>query len=1050
MSHSLLCEAFRAIQFKGTYGVTETIETYKLPRINVKGVGRLSFPINEYQIEKLKNVMEKPFELGEKSEFKKPLCIDTNNIEMDNSFGFLLNIIPFQLGLEGCNITARFNRLELYEEGGGYHWHQDKKKSKENFGSLVIHLPSYYEGGEFSIKHDRTIIKNKYNQQEGEDRFFYSAYYSDCYHKLDTITKGNRIMIFFDLILKDFSKEPNLSIINANWEAKNKLEHFIRTIHVNTDHIVDNKPRFIFPLDHSYCGSNRSLKGEDRAKLSLLQNMRDENGNDLFFICLGTKERRVSGWDKTKTLKITSLPHSLFNKPPNFRIKLTDEEAKIISKSSHKRKYDSIRHNYESVYKENFALIWLTDHHFSIVSSWYDFTNDMYELVKSNPTYGKKYIDELINQGNNIGNAKSTLLLRDKDRFLNAIACEPPSDTKTFYKIISDSIKNELVTWDEVISQIARFMGKFDLNQVDFFSNIKDSNIKLKFFNEIKKSAKFESTGLYNWLNVHKEVNCNIDYIFKNFDQKDAASNIKLFIYCFNHQLLQKSLEYATYFCKHTAIFDSIFASTAYSDSFFYNEIVLNFIKLNDDECLRNFTEYLFSPVNVVRTTEITCDIIQNLVHFSRCPKKDSVWQFATQNVKKSSKLIPYIFDFLEQKPTFEIKQEILFAIFDLIVACDKEKVFVVPRQYYILLFNRVKLDNFLEDKNKKRVEKIIQHGDESIHKSFAIKVFSYHNYDKWNKVLKSCKLTQSFSNILCDNFLRASVQSSVTFAEMGSMLISYIDNNRLKSLFLFACSLDVIALLLISITIINEGRENDCNLCSILADFLIKKGISKDTPTIFPILLRIIRNDNVGAKFLHNIDIRIDDSADLLQKKFDLVDNLLFESDLNLQSNILSYSSGFLFRIKSLISFEIDYFKTKKLAPSWIYPDDLLLQTQEQTLREGILEFLKQDIQAADFGMGALTGVIQARKEAAFLKKIIPHIHVIAFGRANTAYYTIRKKTSFPDPDKTNKKLEQLTSMLTYITSNCDEQNNFGLPTISTRAPCVDESPRKQTKINK
>ena len=44
------CEAFRAIQFKGTYGVTEAIEIYKLPRINVKGVGRLSFPISECHI----------------------------------------------------------------------------------------------------------------------------------------------------------------------------------------------------------------------------------------------------------------------------------------------------------------------------------------------------------------------------------------------------------------------------------------------------------------------------------------------------------------------------------------------------------------------------------------------------------------------------------------------------------------------------------------------------------------------------------------------------------------------------------------------------------------------------------------------------------------------------------------------------------------------------------------------------------------------------------------------------------------------------------------
>ena len=471
----------------------------------------------------LKNVMVKPFALGENSdEFKKPLHIDRNNIEIDNSFGFLLNIIPIQLGLEGCNIEARFNTLQLYEEGGGYFWHQDTKKSKENFGSLVIHLPSYYEGGEFSIKHERTIIKNKYNQQEGEDGFFYSAYYSDCYHKLDTITKGNRIILLFDLFLKDFStKEPNLSIINANLEAKNKLEHFIHDIHVNTDHIVDNKPRFIFPLDHEYSDSNCSLKGEDRAKLSLLQNMKDENGNDLFFICLGHAERKVAGsdgysedhWEKTDNLKMTSLPHPLFNKPSNFKVKLTDDEASIIFKSSYKYKYDEHYGCFDAWYRANFALIWLTDHHFSIVSSWYDLTNDMYELAKSNPTYGKKYIDELINHGNNIGNAKSTLLLRDKDRFLHSIACEPPEDIKTFYGTILESIENELVTWDEVIPQISRFMGKFDQNQANFFSDIKDENIKLKFFNEIKKSAKFESTGLHNWLDIHKEVNCNIDYI---------------------------------------------------------------------------------------------------------------------------------------------------------------------------------------------------------------------------------------------------------------------------------------------------------------------------------------------------------------------------------------------------------------------------------------------------------------------------------------------------------------------------------------------------------
>ena len=93
-------------------------------------------------------------------------------------------------------------------------------------------------------------------------------------------------------------------------------------------------------------------------------------------------------------------------------------------------------------------------------------------------------------------------------------------------------------------------------------------------------------------------------------------------------------------------------------------------------------------------------------------------------------------------------------------------------------------------------------------------------------------------------------------------------------------------------------------------------------------------------------------------------------------------------------------------MAPSWIYPDDLLLQTQKQTFREGVLEFLKQDIQIVDIGLGALKGIVQARKEASVLTKCIPHIQVVASGRANIAYYTITKKNLFPDPDKTNKKL--------------------------------------------
>ena len=950
-----------------------------------------------------------------------------NNIEIDNSFDFLSEIVAIQLGIEGYKIEARLNTLELYEEGGGYHWHQDTKKSKENFGSLFIHLPSYYEGGELFIKHETTTIKNIHNQQEGEDGFFYSAYYSDCFHKLETITKGNRIILFYDLILKDIYniKEPNLSIINVNLEAKNKLKHFIQTIHVDTDHIVGDKPRFIFPLNYKYSDLNCSLKGEDRVKLSLLQNMKDENGNDLFFICLGSVERKraySSGYealtrgntgyfdpfrDKKDNFEITSLPHSLLKKPANFEIKLTFDEAMIISKNT-KSSFDS--------FKANFALIWLTDHHFSIVSTWYDFTDDICELVKLNPVYGEKYLDDLITQGNYIETVKSTFLLQDKNLFLRAIACEPPEDTETFYNIISDSLEKEFVTWDEVIPQISRSMGKFDQNQAKFFSNIKDTSIKLNFFNEIKKSAKFESTGLHNWLDVHKEVSCSIDYLFENFNQKDRASNIKLFIYSLNHQLLQKALECGQYLC-------TIFASILISSSHFYDEIVSNFIKLNDDQCLRNLIAFLFSPGN-----------------------KDSVWQSASHSVEHSCKLIPYIFDFLGQRPNLKIEQETLFFIFSIMIDCEEEKFFMIPNQFYILLFNRIEFERYNNSNFRKFINKIIKLGNESHHKSLAIKILR----SNCNDILDVCKLTQSFSNILCDLYLSSTRDLLSKFVSMSGILIRYIDNNRLQNLLLFTCSKNIKTLMLIGITILDNGRANDCNLCSVLAEFLLKKTIyNKDKLHIFPYLLRIIRNDDIGAKFLHAIDTIIDNNADLLQKKFELVENLLFESDLHLESNIINYSSGFLFRIKSLISFEIDYYKTKKPGLSWIYPEHLLRKVQQHTLRHGIIEFLKQDIQDADFGKGTFTTAVQARNEATILSKSIPHIQAFSMGKLSSAYYSIRKNHLFPDPDKTNKKIEQLTTLVAIITSYEDELRKFGLPTISSRVPCADEPPMKQSKIN-
>ena len=380
----------------------------------------------------------------------------------------LVEIVKNQLGLEFA-VEARLHKLVLYEEGGGFDWHQDTEKSKGMFGSLVIHLPSYHEGGELFIEHEGTLIKSIHNQQEGEDGFYYSAFYSDCYHKVNPITKGHRFTLLFDLIMKDFSSKSTstttVTIKNANKKAKSIVNNFVHSV-VTSFKNDDIKPRFMFRLAHKYSDANRCLfKGRDRDILSLLQSMKDENGNDLFFITLGTAKRKRSGdeveeeeedgeedWEtEGKIEKITYLPNSLFSEPYNFNVQLTEEEGKILFSSPYRENSNGFQGNEPSFiehwYKESFGMLWLADHHFSIVSKYYDITDDFCKLIQNHPVYGKKYFNTFIEMGTkNLENtiAASSLLLKDKKSFLITIACEHLKILKNFIKSFLMLL---IVTW---------------------------------------------------------------------------------------------------------------------------------------------------------------------------------------------------------------------------------------------------------------------------------------------------------------------------------------------------------------------------------------------------------------------------------------------------------------------------------------------------------------------------------------------------------------------------------------------------------------------------
>ena len=579
------------MKYKGTFGVTGRVNLGKkvVPRIHVEGVGRLSWPIQGNQIELLKKNMEKaPFGKGSELVYdesvRKALQIDSSKITVDNSFDPLVRKVATQLGLDKqVNVEARLHKLVLYEEGGTFDWHQDTEKSNEMFGSLVINLPSYYEGGDFLIKHENLLVKSAYNQQVGEDGFFYSGFYSDCYHKVNTVTKGHRFSLLFDLVMKN-TKPFSIGHVNANTKTKAILEEFVTSLREEDS---SYKESFVFPLKHTYSDANRSLlKGLDGEKLSLLQNMKDENGHDLFFFALGygTRKTHDIGDDRydDDNIKITTyLPHSLLNEPPIIDFKLTEDQAEDLFSSPYKTETEPYQGNdpgyVDHWYKESFVLFWLSDHYFPIISEYYDIKDDICKLVKNHPAYGNKYLDILIkNKGNDIHEvvAASTLLLQDKERFLKAIVGEPSADTtKPLCKTISDAVETQLVTWDEVIPRIPHFKERFVL----LIPQIQN-DIKLKFLNEIKKSSSEKPCGFQSWIN---EPNPSVVYLFENFISKDKSLNIEYFFLTI--YILQIAPEYGKYF---TTRFPSLYCTNTGKN--FYEKIMINFIKLNNPEWLRN------------------------------------------------------------------------------------------------------------------------------------------------------------------------------------------------------------------------------------------------------------------------------------------------------------------------------------------------------------------------------------------------------------------------------------------------------------------------------
>lgn len=67
------------------------------------------------------------------------------------------------------------------------------------FGSLLVQLPAEHEGGHLVVEHDGKNKRFSFDK-DSADKAYYSCCYADCEHLLESVAKGLRLVLAFNLV----------------------------------------------------------------------------------------------------------------------------------------------------------------------------------------------------------------------------------------------------------------------------------------------------------------------------------------------------------------------------------------------------------------------------------------------------------------------------------------------------------------------------------------------------------------------------------------------------------------------------------------------------------------------------------------------------------------------------------------------------------------------------------------------------------------------------------------------------------------------------------
>ena len=271
-----LLEAIRTVDRPGTVCTSDDLPLV-MPGLEVEGLGAVRLPLGKAQARKLvKLCHQAPYGKGTETvidlDVRRTWELDPEEFQLTNPkwealLATIVGTVQQALGLENRKLTAHLYKLLLYEKGGFFLPHRDGEKLDRMVATLVVGLPSVYEGGELIVSHEGSRHEIAYTGAASGYELSYAAFYADCEHEVRPVRSGYRLCLVYNLTLAKLRGKKGITAPTSG----SAIAAIAKILQKGREDEAHEKLAVI--LDHRYTQDGLTmgkLKGVDRARAEVL------------------------------------------------------------------------------------------------------------------------------------------------------------------------------------------------------------------------------------------------------------------------------------------------------------------------------------------------------------------------------------------------------------------------------------------------------------------------------------------------------------------------------------------------------------------------------------------------------------------------------------------------------------------------------------------------------------------------------------------------------------------------------------------------------------